>query len=78
MKLFKGNKSYFKYIEEKLDQPIEENPDYFIISDSKQEFSIIFSIQGININKWGVGYSIAGCTLQKSYYFGSFKVQVIQ
>jgi hypothetical protein len=35
MRLFEGNKSYFKYIEEKLDQLIEENPDYFIISDSK-------------------------------------------
>ena len=51
MRLFKDNKSYFRYIEEKLDQLIEEDPNYFIISDSKQEFSIIFSTQEINTNK---------------------------
>ena len=77
MRLFKNNKSYFRYIEEKLNQPIEENPDYFIISNSKQEFSIVFGIQETSINKQGVGYNIAGYTLQKLYYFGGFKVQVI-
>jgi hypothetical protein len=35
MRLFEGNKSYFRYMEEKLDQPIEEDPDYFVISDSE-------------------------------------------
>ena len=63
MRLFKGNKSYFRYIEEKLNQLIEEDPDYFIISDSEQDFSISFSIQGISTNKQEVGYSIASHTL---------------
>ena len=78
MRLFKGNKSYFRYIEEKLDQLIEEDPNYFIISDSEQEFSIVFGTQGTSTNKQGVGCGMAGYTLQKSYCFGGFEVQVIQ
>ena len=78
MRLFKGNKSYFRYIKEKLNQLIKEDPNYFIISDSKQEFSIIFGTQGISINKQGVGYSTAGYTFQKSYCFSGFEVQAIQ
>jgi hypothetical protein len=35
MRLFEGNKSYFRCMEEKLDQPMEEDPDYFVISDSE-------------------------------------------
>ena len=77
MRLFKGNKSYFRYIKEKLDQLIEEDSNYFIISDSKQEFSIIFGIQETSTNKQGIGYNTAGRILQKSYYFGSFEVQII-
>ena len=78
MRLFEGNKSYFRYIEEKLDQPIEEDPDYFIISNSKQEFSVIFNIQGISINEQGIGCGMTGYTLQKSYCFSGFEVQIIQ
>ena len=76
MRLFEGNKSYFRCMEEKLDQPMEEDPDYFVISDSEQEFSVVFGAQGTSTNEWGVGCGTAGRTLQKSCCFGGFEVQV--
>jgi hypothetical protein len=33
MRLFPGNKSYFRCLEEQLDEPAEDDPEYIVISD---------------------------------------------